>query len=345
MRNNLCVAGICTCVLFLGGGSRAFAENKEDGWTIVKTPAKSNTIDVDAARMDKLRQVLSHPAVSPTTAKVVKAVPSPSVGPLASKSPVSGGGRSNLTVAKIDVGSLKDKSSASTSSQPGVFVGLESIRPMLAVITPFGGSGGTESSLSGGIGSGQNSAGSGMLKTFDRVGTGNLTVTNSRVLAAVSGKPPEDSGDGNGAGDFLDTVMQKGGVKDQVSDKPSALSSPSPVVSADKEGGEVLVSGSGVGDDNGVAEKDDNSEHGTAKLPAAIASPSPSASPNPVGESDAEDKVFTLVGGQLPDHTSVRRAAEPKVGFYPKAPEPDTAQSIFMRAEGGDLPAEKAPTW
>ena len=75
--------------------------------------------------------------------------------------------------------------------------------------------------------------------------------------------------------------------------------------------------------------------------------PSPSASPSPSPESSAavQDKVYDLVSGRLPDRNSVRGPAEPRVGFYRKAPEAKTAGNLFLEASGADLPREEAEVW
>ena len=74
-------------------------------------------------------------------------------------------------------------------------------------------------------------------------------------------------------------------------------------------------------------------------------SPSPSASPLVEATPSVQDKVYDLVSGQLPDRNSVRGPAQPRVGFYPKAPEPRTAQNVFLEASGGDLPKVEAELW
>jgi hypothetical protein len=78
-----------------------------------------------------------------------------------------------------------------------------------------------------------------------------------------------------------------------------------------------------------------------AVLPSASASPSPS----PESSAAVQDKVYDLVSGRLPDRNLVRGPAEPRVGFYPKAPEAKTARNLFLEASGADLPREEAGLW
>ena len=72
---------------------------------------------------------------------------------------------------------------------------------------------------------------------------------------------------------------------------------------------------------------------------------SPTPSPSPEAPAVVQDKVYDLVSGRLPDRNSVRGPAEPRVGFFPRAPEPRTAENLFLEAVGGDLPTEQAGLW
>lgn len=364
--NNFCAIGVCACVVFVGSGLRGFAQTKSDGWTIIKTPEKAKVVDRgEAARLEQLRLALSHStgASSGFGVNVVKASPSPSAG-LAAKSPVSRSVVSGETVVQKEVAPAIDKK---PFAQNGGFRGFGGVRPVLAVITPFMGTGTIETAL-GGL-SGKNGPGLGVLKpdqkTFDQVGNGGLNVSDSKVLQAVSGKPVLEGGDGNSQlsalndnGDLLDSVMQSGGGKDGGEQKsitggdsgdglPSASPSVPPVATnKDTSGGILSPDGtnqSGSDPDKLEQVKD---QGGKGLNPSLVPSPSPVASPSPVVESSVvKDKIYNVVGGRLPDYGSFRRSDEPKVGFYPKAPEEKSAQNIFLSAEGGDLPAEKAPTW
>ena len=89
----------------------------------------------------------------------------------------------------------------------------------------------------------------------------------------------------------------------------------------------------------------------TGEIPRELPGASPSPSPGPSAEGPpppvpaVQDKVYDLVSGRLPDRGAVRGPREPRVGFYPKAPEPRNAQNLFMEASGGDLPKEEASLW
>ena len=206
-----------------------------------------------------------------------------------------------------------------------------------------------------------------------------VSVPGSRVLSAVAGAPGSDAG-----GDFLDgaLVVENGnsvgrpngvvavdnGAAYVGSSSPSPTASESVPSATPVPGGSVSASatpGSPANPEVAVPvptleppnlPPEETGPVPTVPLPRG--SPQPQGSPLPQGPplpqgspgavpdtTPVQDKVYDLVAGRLPDRNSVRGPAQPRVGFFPRAPEPDTAQKLFMQASGGDLPTEEAGVW